>query len=495
MRHANHYAHNHAPVSQRSQSTPPHTPTAVAVASLLTNDILLSIFDKISILHRRRLSRVCKRWRQLIDASLLCVRVFSAVDARRCICDWQPSNWLSLRFVTQKDYIRIPKVSASDILSRLAPQLPNLMAIDLECCDMSNRIIRNILNSCKKVERINLDSSTRLNYYSFNLIVRDWNQLRHVNLSCCTEVTEVSARYLIHNLDHLESLNLCGTRIVGHCLDRLSAKMKRLDISYCWAVQEEGLMALARAPCKDLIELSVNNFDFDRSESCMIALCNRFQKLKHLQMSIGPCVAHDYFIDRVTNRGFSAISKLKHLETLTIEKICIMDNSALMEIIRSCTKLKCLKLNLGWLNFCTDICFNTIGTLLPDLEELHISYPSVLTTSGLSTLTNLHKLKSLSLVNTSIDNEIFKFIESLDNLTAINLDDCRKITLRGLNHLCRMANNRPNAQIEASLLGTGIIVARLKGRKNFPQNLKAQISNFRATKYHMQLPPPPVIDV
>jgi hypothetical protein len=271
--------------------------------------------------------------------------------------------------------------------------------------------------------------------------------------------------------------------------------MKRLDISYCWSVQEEGLLALARASCKGLIELSVNNFDFDRSENCMIALFNQFENLKYLQMSIGPCVAHDYFIDRITRQGFSAISKLRHLEILTIEKICTMDNNALMDILKNCTKLKYLKLNLSWLNFCTDVCFRNIGLMLPDLEELHISYPSILTTSGLSTLVNLRKLKSLSLVNMDIDNEIFKFIEGLDNLTNINIDDCRKITLKGLNHLCRIANKRPSVTIHASLLGTGIIVARLKGRKNFPPNLIAQISNFRATKYHMQLPPPPVIDV
>lgn len=463
---------------------------------LLTNDILLSIFDKVSVLHRRRLSQVCKRWKELIDITLLWVTVFSAVDARRCICDWQPSNWLSLKFVSQKNYLRLPKVSASEVLSRMAPQLPNLTAIDLECCDMSNRIIRTILNHCKKIERINFDSSTRLNFYSFNLMVQDWNRLKHINLSCCTEVNEVSARFLIQKLTHLESLNLCGTRINGQCLDKLGKNMKRLDISYCWAIQEEGLQALARAHCKDLIELSVNNFDFDRSEKCMIDLLNNFNNLKHLQMSIGPCVAHDYFIDRITGRGFAPIAKLKHLETLIIEKICIMDNIALMEILRSCSQLKHLKLNLGWLNLCTDFAFENIGNQLPHLEELHISYPSVLTTMGMSSLVKLSKLRSLSLVNTSIDNDIFKFIEGLDNLTKINFDDCRKITLKGLNSLCRIANKRPDIKIHASLLGTGIIVARLKSRKNFPPNLLAQVSNYRATKYHMQLPPPPtVIDV
>lgn len=253
-------------------------------------------------------------------------------------------------------------------------------------------------------------------------------------------------------------------------------------------------MALAQAPCKDLIELSVNNFDFERSETCMIALFNRFQKLKHLQMSIGPCVAHDYFIDRLTSRGFSQIARIKTLETLVIEKICIMDNQALIEIIKGCSKLRYLKLNLGWVNLCTDTSFDQISSFLPGLEELHILYPSSLTTSVGASLTGLRQLRSLSLVNTNIDNEIFKFIEELECLTTINLDDCRMITLRGLNHLCRIANKRPNTKIHASLLGTGITVARLKARKNFPPNLRAQISNYRATKYHMLLPPP-VIDV
>lgn len=461
---------------------------------LLTNDILLSIFDKISIVHRKRLSRVCRRWKELIDVTFLWVTVFSAVDDRRCVTDWEPSNWLSIKFVTKRDYIRIPKVSASEILLRTAEQLPNLTAIDLECCDMSNRTIRTILNSCKKIERINLDSSTRLNHYSFNLMVQDWNRLRHVNLSCCTEVNEVSALFLIQSLKHLESLNLCGTRINGYCLDKLNRSMKRLDISYCWGVQSEGLAALARSQCKDLEELSVNSFDFDMAEASLIAICGNFLNLKHLQMSVGPCVAHDYFIDKITSRGFESIAKMKHLETLIIEKICILDNNALLKIFQNCTKLKCLRLNLGWSNFCNDASFASIDTLLPNLEELHISNPSTLTSSGLAGLANLKKLRALSLINTNVNNEIFKYTEKLEKLNSIILDDCRKITLRGLTHLCRIATKYGERRFKVSLLGTGITVTRLRGRKNFPANLEAQISNFRATRYHMQLPPP-VIDV
>jgi len=461
---------------------------------LLTNDILLSIFDRISLLQRKRLSRVCKRWKELIDITFLWVTVFSAVDARRCVCDWEPSNWLSLKFVSKDDYIRLPKVSASEILAKMAHKLPNLVAIDLECCDMSNRIIRDILNSCKKIERINLDSSTRLNSYSFNLMCQEWNSLRHVNLSCCSEVNEVSARFLIQNLPLLESLNLCGTRINGRCLASLNSNMKRLDISYCWAVQEDGLKALSTAKCNDLVELSVNNFDFDNSEICMIDICKNFPNLRHLQMSIGPCVAHDYFVDRVTSRGFSAIAKLKYLETLVIEKICIMDDNALTTILKGCKYLRRLRLNLGWLNHCTDASFSRIGTLVSDLEELHISYPSSLSTRGMMGLSNLKRLKSLSLVNTDVDNDIFKFIDSHENLTKINFDECRKVTLRGFNHLCRIASRRPYVKFRASLIGTGINVSRLKGRSNFPQNLFADVSSFRSTKYHMVFPPPPVID-
>lgn len=462
----------------------------MSIRDLLTNDILLSIFDKINIVHRKRISRVCRAWKELIDVSFLWVKVFSAVDARRCVTNWQPSHWCGIKFSSQRDYIRIPKVSASEILSRTAEKLPNLRAIDLECCDMNNRIIRNILNHCKKIERINLDSSNKLNFYSLHLMVRDWDKLRHVNLSCCSEVTEVSARFLIQSLPLLESLNLCGTRINGLCLDRLNPNMKRLDISYCWGVQFEGLSALAKAACVKLEELSVNNFDFDGSESCIVSLCDKFTNLKHLQMSIGPCVAHEFFIDRVTSRGFSAIAQLQQLETLIIEKICILDNGSLLKIMRGCPNLKHLRLNLGWLNFCNDQSFAAIPKLLPKLEELHVQYPSALSSASMTDIGELKNLSVLSLINTNVDNEIFKHLENLNNLRSINLDECRKITLRGLNHLCRIASKRPERQINASLLGTGITVARIRGRKNFPPNLIAQVSSYRATKYHLQLPPP-----
>lgn len=465
------------------------TCTDPPIRDQLTNDILLSIFDRISIIHRRRLSRVCKRWKHLIDITFLWVTVFSAVDDRRCIAEWQPSHWLSLKFVSRQDYIRIPKISASDLLSRVASYLPNLTAIDLECCDMNNRIIRTILNNCKKVERINLDSSVRLNYYSFNLMVQDWNRLKHVNLSCCTEVNEVTIRLLIERLGYLESLNICGTRINGRCLNLLSSNMKRLDISYCWGVQQEGLTALAAAKCDQLEELAVNNFDFDGSENCLIALCNKFVNLKHLQMSIGPCVAHDYFIECVRNRGFSAIGKLKQLETLFIEKICIMDNAALLTIFKECSKLRHIRLNLGWLNMCNDAGFANIDSYLPELQELHISYPSSLTSASLPCLANLKQLRALSLVNTNINNDIFKYIEKLDQLESLNLNDCRKITIKGLNHLCRIATRRSHQKISASLTGTGIILARARGRKKYPMNLIARISEFRAPKYVMELPP------
>lgn len=460
---------------------------------LFTNDILISIFDKLNVVQRKRLSRVCTHWKDLIEKTFRWVTVFSAVDDRRCVTNWQPSGWISLKFVSQKNYIRIPKTSASDILSRVASQLPNLTAIDLECCDINNRVIRTILSNCKKIERINLDSSTRLNYYSFTLMARDWARLRHVNLSCCVDVDEKSALFLIQNLTQLESLNLCGTIIEGRCLEHLNPNMKRLDISYCWRVREDGLRALSRAKCRHLEELSINNFDFDGSENCMIQVLGNFLSLKHLQMSIGPCVAHDYFIDRISNKGFSAIAQLKDLETLIIEKICILHNNTLIHIFKNCTKLKRLRLNLGWLNFCNDICFVHLGSLLPNLEELHIAYPSSLTSTGLSSISNLKRLKSLSIVNSNIDNDVFKYIERLDNLTTVNLDDCRKITLRGLTMLKKIATRRGGHIIRASLLGTGIITKRVKAQKDFPPNLIAQISNYRETKFHLQLPP--VIDM
>lgn len=455
----------------------------------LTDEILLSIFERINIVHRKRLSRVCKHWKELIDITLLWVTVFSAVDDRRCITDWEPSGWIGLKFAQQSDYLRIPKVSASDLLSRIARYLPNLRAIDLECCDMNSRIMRTILAHCKNVERINLDSSIRLNFYSFNLMVQDWSRLKHVNLSCCTEVSEISIRFLIKKLSLLETLNLCGTKIVGLCLDQLNDKLKRLDISYCWSVQQEGLQALARANCRNLEELCVNNFDFDGSESCLVALCQQFLKLKHLQMSIGPCVAHDYFIDRLTNRGFTSISKLSQLETLIIEKICILDNSALLSIFKSCQKLRRIKLNLGWLNYCTDAAFSNIHIQLPELEELSIAYPSSLSSKSLVNLSQCLNLTSLSLINTNVDDEIFKIIEKMDQLVEMNFDESRKITLKGLYHLFRIVAMRPHQRHSASFVGTGCNVTRLRKRKLFPENLFAQVSEFRSPKCLIQIPP------
>lgn len=462
-----------------------------ALQNLLTNDVLLSIFDKVNVVHKKRLSRVCKRWRYLIDITFLWVREFSAVDDRKCVTDWEPSDWLGIKLVYNRDYIRIPRFSASAILNKAARHLPNLKAINLECGDVNSRIIRTILDSCKKVERINLDSSTGLNHISFILMAQAWSRLRHVNLSCCTEVNEASALFLIKALTRLESLNLCGTRINGECLVQLNPNMKRLDISYCWSVQAPGQDALAKAKCIGLEELSVNSFDFDGSEMRLVSICNRFVNLKHLRMSIGPCVAADYFIDRIKSGGFSAIARLKRLETLIIEKICIMDNAALVQILKGCSKLKYLRLNLGWLNRCSDESFFNIDQYLPDLEELHILYPSALTSASAASICRLANLKSLSLVNTTIDNEFFKNIDKLTRLNKLTLDECRKITLKGFNQLVRVINKRdPQTVFKASLIGTGIFPGRLKTRRNLSPMLHASISHFRSARNVVQLPIP-----
>lgn len=480
--------------SSNSATSQPRSKTKIMLSSsytrqYLTDDVLLSIFSQVSLVHRKRLSQVCKRWKRLIDITLSWMTVFSAVDDRRCVTDWEPAQWLSLKLVDKKDYIRVSKASASELLCQFAPHLPNLRAIDLECCDMNTRILRTILHHCKRVRRLNLDSSTKLNYYSFNLITREWSMLKHINVSCCTEVNEISAGLLIKSLKHLESLNLCGTRIIGRCLRNLNPNMKRLDISYCWSIQEEGLMALSQAPCKNLLELVMNNFDFDGSESSLIALLDAFPNLKHLQMSIGPCVADDYFIDRITSRGFVRIAQLKHLETLIIEKICVMDNTSLVAILKNCKNLKIIRLNLGWLNMCTDLALQDIDVLLPNLEELHILYASSLTTKGLKKLSNLKCLRALTIVNANIDNDIFKILDPLTNLTNITLDECRKITLRGLNYYCRVVDKRPSVKFKISLLGTGITISRLRAKRNFPENLNGIVSNFRAAKNNCILPP------
>lgn len=473
-------------VALTSRSMRSSTSSSSALGDFLTRDILLSIFEKISIVHRKRLTLVCKSWKHLIEVTLTWVVEFSAVDSSRCRNVWEPASWLGLRFTRQRDFIRIPK--AADVLARTAKELPNLRAISLECCDLNNRTMRTILNCCKKIEWLNLDSSIKLNHYSFILMVQDWSGLKHVNLSCCSEVNELSAEFLIQRLTRLESLSLCGTQINGHCLSQLNSKMKRLDISYCWNVRSDGLYALSRSPCKGLEELWVNCFDFDGSENCLVSLCKQFRALKHLQMSLGPCVAKDYFIDRIRSGGFSIIGQLSDLETLIIEKICVMDDKALLDIQRGCRKLKYLKLNLGWQNQCTDSSFSRLDEHLPNLEELHVLYPLALTNQSADAIGCLVKLKSLTLVNSKIDNAIFNQLEKLVNLRKLRLDECRKVTLRGFNKLCRVLKTRPHQNLEVSLIGTGILTAKLRTRKNLPSNLTGKISHFRSIKRVVQLP-------
>jgi hypothetical protein len=141
-------------------------------------------------------------------------------------------NWFEVSN-SPKEFVSLHFKDSNHIITKIIAKSSNIRSLDMECFDLNKKALRLIAANCPKLVRINFDSANGFNDQFVYYLVRKFTQLRFLNLSCCSHISEKFIYRFLRSLPNLVALNICGTDITGECLSLLGPNLMSLNVSYC----------------------------------------------------------------------------------------------------------------------------------------------------------------------------------------------------------------------------------------------------------------------
>jgi len=274
----------------------------------LPDEIFIEIFKFISFRKLYTVAQVCKKWRQIArDAEFFKSPDFSS---RRFPLDFKillnilakrpkqlnlskvklssPTNYGNLNLSISCQALTELNLKQSQIreeeLLIISKMLPNLITLDASwCTGLTNKVVESFTIHCPNLSRVNF-SVTEIGDASVDALYQHAKQLKHMNLSWCTNITDVGALKLIHFVNNLQGLNLSGSHllsefvmaeVLAHC-----GNLVFLSLNDCNFVTEQ--MAIVIGQCQNLISLEISRC-WKLTPPSIFLLVRSLPKLKHIQ--------------------------------------------------------------------------------------------------------------------------------------------------------------------------------------------------------------------
>lgn len=370
--------------------------------SNLYPEIMTIIFCKLEMRDKGRVAQVCSSWRD-------------AVYAKRC---WKG--------IEAKLHLR--KASKSVFSSLIKRGIRRVHVLSLR------RHLKDVVSCLPNLESLNLSGTYNINdsviVSAFQLMQPN---LKVLNLSLCKQVTDESLKRISMSLTNLEVLEVqgcgnitdAGLAVIGWGLK----KLKSLNIRSCWHVSDHGIDAL------------VNQGETNATTtSCLQSLglqdCQQLtdEALKFIADGIPAleCINLSFCVS-ITDAGLKHLSQMQNLRALnlsTCENVTDLGLAYLCE--GSAHSLRALDLS-----FCAkigDTGLEYVAQSMFHLRSLNLSACKI-TDDGLTKvvhatqeLENLQIGQCVAITDKSVD----VFAEKLQNLRAIDIYGCNKITPLGL---------------------------------------------------------------
>jgi hypothetical protein len=230
--------------------------------------------------------------------------------------------------------------------------------------------LTNVLNNSKKLQIINI------NEYSCNLkndksIINDFicdkiskcsNELKIVNLSRCTLISDIGAIKLAENLKGLKVLNLSyNSKITDVSIIKITqfqTNLQSLELANLHHLTDNGIVKIAEnLICLNILKLSKNHI----TDISVIKIAENLINLELLMLQ--GCV-------NITDKGVIRIAeKLLKLHDLDISFNNNITDNCIVKVTSNLIKLEILNLNSTSI---TDNGLNMIGNHLFHLKELDI---------------------------------------------------------------------------------------------------------------------------
>ncbi|XP_032790547.2 LOW QUALITY PROTEIN: F-box/LRR-repeat protein 7 [Daphnia magna] len=364
----------------------------------LTDDVLLRVFSFLSSSHLALCSRVCRRWHVLA---------------------WEPQLWSSIYLSGDNLHTDRALKSITRVVGRASPPF------------------------CPAVERVVINSCSRLTDRGLQTLSRRCPELRHVELRGCVQLTDVGVLELVSKCVHLTHLDVSGCSQIT-CIDagplrangnngdryksdlcsnsrpQLYLQLQYIDLTDCVSLEDSGIQMIVRS-CAQLTCIYLRRCVHitDLGVKYLASYCTGLREL-----SISDCV-------QVTDFGMYELARLgPNLRYLSVAKCDQISDAGIKQIGRHCYKLRYL--NLRGCEAVSDDSLVVLARTCSRLRALDLGKCDI-TDRGLRLLAehcpNLKKLsvKSCELVT---DEGVRSIAYYCRGLRQLNIQDCL-ITVEG----------------------------------------------------------------
>ncbi|KAL2609192.1 hypothetical protein R1flu_027765 [Riccia fluitans] len=217
----------------------------------------------------------------------LLIRIMALVDYRTIVVvSGVCTAWRdSLRFgITELSFSWCRK-NVSNLVQSLAPKFSKVRVCNLRRCPVADVAIAAIGKNLHDLRDLDLTGCTLLTDESLLALATGCTRLEKLNLSGCIGITDVGLVALAKGCSSLRQLNLCGCDNAGldYALVALGAgcsELQYLNVGWCDRITDKGVTAVALG-CPDLavVDLCGCHFITDRSVMVLADHCPRLRAL------------------------------------------------------------------------------------------------------------------------------------------------------------------------------------------------------------------------
>ncbi|XP_068237879.1 F-box/LRR-repeat protein 7 isoform X1 [Palaemon carinicauda] len=294
------------------------------------------------------------------------------------------------------------------------------------------RLLARDSGGCVHVEKVILNSCSRLTDRGLSLIGRRCPELRHLEIKGCINVTNIGIFELVTQCVNLEHLDVTGCHQITciHLTQQGAMEpepmhsrqlyLQYLDMTDCYALEDQGLKVIVKN-CPQLLHLYLRRCHniTDTGVKHIASYC-----LMLREVSVSDCV-------QITDFGMYELAKLgPNLRYLSVAKCDQISDAGIKQIARHCYKLRYL--NVRGCEAVSDDSMEMVARSCPRLRALDIGKCDV-TDNGMKLISehcpNLKKLsvKSCDMITDCGVQYIAYYCRGLQQL---NIQDCQ-VTIEG----------------------------------------------------------------
>ncbi|KAM4618283.1 F-box and leucine-rich repeat protein 13 [Polymixia lowei] len=361
-------------------------------------------------------------------------QIFQYLGLKDCLkcaavcCTWRAitqsgSLWSRINFSVERNWL-----TDSTVKPILQKYRPFVIHLNMRGCESLKWPSLTCISECRNLQDLNMSECTNITDVTVQRIVEGCPNLLYLNLSC-TLVTNEALRELSRNCLNLQYLSLAYCyRFTDKGLQYLTTgkgchSLIHLNLSGCTQMTVDGFRYIS-AGCPLLKDIVINDM-LTLSDKCVLALIAKCGALSAVSLLDTP---------HLSDAAFKAIAEVAKLKTFSTEGNDHISDVSWKALCRSSPGLR--RLHAAECPRMTDASLKSVANL-KNLQYLDISHCNRVGDAGMQYLTegcSAVKLRGLNVSHCSriSDSSVLRIAQRLSGLYHLNLSYCESLTDSGL---------------------------------------------------------------